>query len=74
MSQSVSLKPLLPPAPPRQPAAPVRKTIRYEVKKGDTLARIAARFDASVAALMKWNKIASASQITPGRQLVILQD
>jgi membrane-bound lytic murein transglycosylase D len=74
MSQPVSLKPLLPPAPPRQPVAPVRKTIHYEVKKGDTLARIAARFDASVEALMKWNKIASASQITPGRQLVIQRD
>jgi membrane-bound lytic murein transglycosylase D len=53
---------------------PTRKTIRYEVKKGDTLARIAARYDASVEALMKWNKLARASHITPGRQLVILRD
>jgi membrane-bound lytic murein transglycosylase D len=44
------------------------------VKKGDTLAKIAAKYDASVGELMKWNKLASASQITPGRQLVIFRD
>jgi membrane-bound lytic murein transglycosylase D len=74
VSQPVSLKPPPPPAPARQPVTPTRKTIRYEVKKGDTLARIAARYDASVEALMKWNKLARASHITPGRQLVILRD
>jgi membrane-bound lytic murein transglycosylase D len=74
VSQAVSLKPPPPPAPRRQEETSTRKTIRYEVKKGDTLARIAARFDASVEALMKWNKLASASQIAPGRQLVILRD
>jgi membrane-bound lytic murein transglycosylase D len=44
------------------------------VRKGDTLAKIAAKYDASVSELMKWNKLASASHITPGRQLVILRD
>jgi membrane-bound lytic murein transglycosylase D len=73
VSQVVSVKPP-PPAPKRQPEPPVRKTIHYEVKRGDTLARIAARFDASVEALMRWNKLARASQIAPGRQLVILRD
>jgi membrane-bound lytic murein transglycosylase D len=63
-----------PPPPERQEAPPARKTLRYEVKRGDTLAKIAAKFDASVGEVMKWNKLASASQITPGRQLVILRD
>jgi membrane-bound lytic murein transglycosylase D len=69
VSQPVGYRP-----PPRQESAPVRKTIRYEVKKGDTLSKIAAKFDASVAELMKWNKLASASHITPGRQLIIMRD
>jgi membrane-bound lytic murein transglycosylase D len=70
-SQPVSYKP---PPPPRREAPAPRKTLHYEVKKGDTLAKIAAKFDASVGELMKWNKLASASQITPGRQLVIVRD
>lgn len=74
VSQAVSLRSPPAPPPPRQPITPVRKPIHYEVKKGDTLARIAAKFDASVEALMKWNKLGSASQLTPGRQLVILRD
>jgi membrane-bound lytic murein transglycosylase D len=44
------------------------------VKKGDTLAKIAAKYDASVGELMKWNKLTKASHITPGRQLVIFRD
>jgi hypothetical protein len=73
LSQPVSYRP--PPPPPlRQEVTPARKTVRYAVKRGDTLAKIAAKFDASVGELMKWNKLASASHITPGRQLVILRD
>jgi soluble lytic murein transglycosylase-like protein len=68
-------RPANPRPSPRQAAAPVaRKTIRYEVKKGDTLAKIAARFDASVDELRRWNKLARVSHITPGRQLVIFRD
>jgi membrane-bound lytic murein transglycosylase D len=69
--QPVSYKP---PPPPRQEAAPARKSVRYEVRRGDTLAKIAAKFDASVGELIKWNKLASASHIAPGRQLVIYRD
>jgi membrane-bound lytic murein transglycosylase D len=70
-ARPVSYKPS---PPPHQEATPTRKTLRYEVKKGDTLAKIAEKYDASVGELMKWNKLASASHITPGRQLVILRD
>ena len=58
----------------RQEVADVRKSIRYEVKRGDTLAKIAAKYDASVGELMKWNKLAGSAHITPGRQLVIFRD
>jgi soluble lytic murein transglycosylase-like protein len=70
-SRPVSYKP---PPPVRQEAPAAPKTVRYEVKKGDTLAKIAAKYDASVGELMKWNKLASASHITPGRQLVIIRE
>ena len=69
-SQPVSYKP----PPSRQEVTPVRKSIRYEVKRGDTLAKIAAKYDASVGELMKWNKLAGSAHITPGRQLVIFRD
>jgi membrane-bound lytic murein transglycosylase D len=70
-SRSVSYKPQ---AAADQDAPSARKSLRYQVKKGDTLAKIAAKYDASVGELMKWNKLASASQITPGRQIVIFRD
>jgi peptidoglycan lytic transglycosylase D len=70
-SRPVSYKPS-PPA--RQEAPRAQKSLRYEVRKGDTLAKIAAKYDASVGELMKWNKLASASHIAPGRQLVIFRD
>ena len=70
-SQPVSYRP---DPPPRRETTPARKSVRYAVKKGDTLSKIAAKFDASVDELMKWNKLARASQIAPGRQLVIFRD
>jgi membrane-bound lytic murein transglycosylase D len=76
-SPPVSSKPPAPPPPPPPPRreAPVaRKSVHYQVRRGDTLSKIAAKFDASVGELMKWNKLASASHIAPGRQLVILRD
>jgi hypothetical protein len=70
VSQPVSYK-----STPRQEVTtPARKTIRYEVKKGDTLSKIAAKFDASVSELMKWNKLASGAHIVPGHQLIIVRD
>jgi membrane-bound lytic murein transglycosylase D len=69
LSQAVSYNPA-----PRQEAGPARKPVHYAVKRGDTLGKIAAKFDASVHELMRWNKLASASQITPGRQLVIFRE
>jgi len=70
-SQPVSYKAL---PSSRQEVATVRKSIRYEVKRGDTLAKIAAKYDASVGELMRWNKLAGSAHITPGRQLVIFRD
>lgn len=46
------------------------KSITYRVKKGDTLSRIAARHDVSVAELRKWNKLRGSS-IKVGARLTI---
>lgn len=69
MSRPVSYK-----APPRREVAPARKTIRYQVRKGDTLSKIAAQFNTSVSDLMKWNKLTNASHIPAGRQLIIVRN
>ena len=70
-TRPVSYKPL---PPSRRESTPVRKTVHHKVRKGDTLAKIAAKYDASVDDLVKWNKLAKASHITPGRQLVVFRD
>lgn len=46
------------------------RTITYRVKKGDTLSRIAARHDVSVADLRKWNRLRGSS-IKVGARLTI---
>lgn len=44
----------------------------YKVVRGDSLARIAARFGVSVAQLTRWNSLDRDALIFPGQQLVIL--
>ncbi|MGA2669701.1 MAG: LysM peptidoglycan-binding domain-containing protein [Ignavibacteria bacterium] len=46
------------------------KTQNYTVKKGDTLAKIAEKYDVTVAELKKWNKLKS-DEIEVGDKLVI---
>jgi len=43
---------------------------RHKVRRGETLARIAAKYDVSVADLMAWNDLASA-KVKPGRSLMV---
>ena len=47
-----------------------RRPIRYKVKPGDTLDRIADRFDVTPYQIRKWNKL-SGSQVQAGRSLKI---
>jgi hypothetical protein len=53
--------------------SPARSVARvtYRVKRGDTLQRIARRFDVSVEALRGWNRSARHGRIYPGDVLVI---
>lgn len=52
------------------PAAEVRR-VKYRVKRGDTLQRIAERFDVSVEALQSWNRGIRNGRIHAGDMLVI---
>lgn len=50
---------------------PAREFIRYKVKKGDVLGRIAQKYRTSVRAIMRDNKIKNPRLLMPGKRLVI---
>ncbi len=55
----------------RTMAARAVRRVRYRIKTGDTLARIAERFGVSVEALRSWNRAARRTHIYPGDVLTI---
>lgn len=46
----------------------------YTVKKGESLSSIAKRFNVSVKALMIWNNVTNAKNISPGKKLFIFSE
>lgn len=62
------------PALQRVKAVSVAPVTKYTVKRGDTLGRIAERFQVSVEALRSWNRAARRGHIYPGDVLVIQRD
>lgn len=48
----------------------VEKKISYKVQKGDTLQKIAKKYNVSAVAVKKWNHI-KGSGLTPGREIII---
>ena len=46
-----------------------RESIRYRVKRGDSLWEISRRFGVSVAGLRKWNRLPKGELLMPGREL-----
>ena len=66
------VKPVAPPAP--KPAKPstdtTSQTIKYKIKSGDTLTKIAAQYHVSVADIMKWNQLKN-DKIREGEILLI---
>lgn len=47
---------------------------RYTVKRGETLASIAKKFNVAASDIRRWNKLGSKNVLTPGRQLIILRE
>lgn len=57
----------VPPTPPTPPEEP----IYYTVVRGDALYKIAAKFDCTIADLVKWNNIANPNLIFVGQKLIV---
>ncbi len=51
----------------------VRK-VHYRVRKGDSIARIANRFNLSVQDILSWNTVSASSYIHPGQSLTLFVD
>lgn len=50
------------------------RTITYKVRKGDSLARIAGKFNISVDDILKWNKLNKNKYLQPGQKLRLKVD
>ena len=56
------------------PAAGKERKIRYTVRKGDSLYRIAQRFRVTVAQIRSWNTLDGSKYLQPGQKLVVYVD
>lgn len=52
----------------------VTRKVRYTVRSGDSLARIASKFKVKVADLVRWNSLEKSKYIQPGQQLQLYVD
>ena len=60
--------------PQQQKASGVVRSVQYKVRAGDSLARIASRFNVSIQDIEKWNQISRSKYLQPGQQLKLLVD
>ena len=56
------------------PATSMQRRVVYEVRRGDSLAAIAARFRVSVRELTRWNDVDAARPLHPGQRLTLYVD
>ena len=59
------------PRTPAQPEAPRFKRVPHKVRRGETLASLAERFEVSPVQLRRWNELPKGRPLKPGKQLVI---
>lgn len=52
----------------------VMRTVNYKVRSGDSLARIASKFNVKVSDLVRWNKLEKSKYIQPGQTLKLYVD
>ncbi|PYE31187.1 membrane-bound lytic murein transglycosylase D [Idiomarina fontislapidosi] len=57
-----------------QKSTGILRTIVYQVRSGDSLARIANRFNVSIAQIEQWNNISRSSYLQPGQRLTLKVD
>jgi membrane-bound lytic murein transglycosylase D len=48
--------------------------VKYRVRKGDSLARIAQKFSVSISKLRSWNDLPKDKHLQPGQQLTLYVD
>jgi membrane-bound lytic murein transglycosylase D len=56
------------------PGAQTIRTVRYTVRRGDSLSRIASRFRVTIAQLRHWNSLPRVGYLQPGQKLKLLVD
>jgi membrane-bound lytic murein transglycosylase D len=54
-------------------AAPRFRRVRHTVRRGETLAAVAEKFEVSQAQLRRWNELPKGKALKPGRKLVVFQ-
>jgi membrane-bound lytic murein transglycosylase D len=54
-----------------EPATPRFRRVRHTVRRGETAATVAARYDVSTAQLTRWNTLRKGKALAAGRQLVV---
>lgn len=61
-------------AKPKQSANAVMRSLTYTVRSGDSLARIADKFNVSISNIQQWNQINLKNYLQPGQRLKIFVD
>jgi membrane-bound lytic murein transglycosylase D len=62
------------PKTPKAALVSTERTITYKVRRGDSLARIAAKFNLTVNDIIKWNNLAGQKYLQPGQKLKLKVD
>jgi len=66
-----AIEPTTLPNNPMLPSSKGTYRLTYTVRRGDSLARIADRFNVSIAAIAEWNDVDPGDVLRPGRRLVL---
>ena len=57
-----------------QPHMAGAKKVRYKVRRGDSLSRIASKFDIKIKEIVRWNKLNPGKYLQPGQRLTLFVD
>src|SRR5690606_41244140 len=60
--------------PHSEPTSGIVRSVNYKVRSGDSLARIASRFNVTINDIEKWNQISRKNYLQPGQELKLFVD